>query len=59
MCCHGYQHIIDLYNLDNDEFDEMEYRLNVVSENYKILSKTLVKVAIYGNTLYKRIQFHS
>ena len=41
MCCHGYQHIMDLYKLDNDEFDEMEYRLNGVRENCKILGKTI------------------
>ena len=40
MCCHGYHHIMDLYKLDNDEFDEREYRLNGVREDCKILGKT-------------------
>ena len=39
MCCHGYQHIIDLHKLGNDEFDDIEFQINIVRENTRILGK--------------------
>ena len=38
-CCHGYQHIKDLHKLDNDSFDDVEFQINAVRENTKILGK--------------------
>ena len=38
--CDGYKHIVDLQKLDNEEFNDMEYQLNIVHNNTRILGKT-------------------
>ena len=39
MHCHGYHHIMDLHKIDNDLFDDMEFQLNAVRNNTRILDK--------------------
>ena len=34
------RHIVDLQKLDNEEFNDMEYQLNIVHNNTRILGKT-------------------
>ena len=38
--CQGYQHLTDIIKIDFDEFDDLEYRINHVRENTKIIGKS-------------------
>ena len=40
VSCQGYQHLTDIIKIDFDEFDDVEYRINQVRENTKIIGKS-------------------